>query len=180
MDFHDDDDEFTKGVSRHFCLFPRLLCIFFPKIIFYYGEKVIFFKIFVNWWCDISENLKIVQSEEAVVDKDTGKVSVELRCGPFPFQSPSYPIQWQVKNKDVLFIIAISKSLFCFVKFSLRHFSFLFFSLIHGKILLTGERVVKKHFNKYETKDFDNVVRKFNDCYLVETSVNFAGIEKKK
>ena len=59
-----------------------------------------------------------------MVDKDTGKVSVELRCGPFPSQSPSYPIQWQVKNKDVLFIIAISKSLFCFVKFSFRDISF--------------------------------------------------------
>lgn len=50
----------------------------------------------------------------------------------------------------------------------------------HGRLLLTGERTVKKKLKFYTTKDFDQKVRKYNDCYLVETNIKFAGIEQKK
>ena len=43
--------------------------------------------------------LEIKQAKEAVVDESSGKVSVELRCGPFNFTSNStapYPIEWEV------------------------------------------------------------------------------------
>ena len=56
---------------------------------------------------DIADRLEILQSEEAVVDKDTGKVGVELRCGSFPSQSPSYPIEWQVKL-NIFFVQIVS------------------------------------------------------------------------
>ncbi|EQC51839.1 hypothetical protein [Bacteriovorax sp. DB6_IX] len=50
----------------------------------------------------------------------------------------------------------------------------------HGRILLSGERTVKKHFEKYSVKDFDNKERNYSDCFLVETKVKFAGIERQK
>lgn len=50
----------------------------------------------------------------------------------------------------------------------------------HGRILLNGERTVKKKLKFYKTRDFDQKVRKYNDCFLVETKIKFAGIERKK
>ena len=47
---------------------------------------------------DVDAEIELTEAMEAVVDKNTGKVSVELRCGPFNFHNniPAYPIIWQV------------------------------------------------------------------------------------
>ena len=42
--------------------------------------------------------IELTEATEAVVDKHTKKVSVELRCGPFKFHNdkPTFPVIWQV------------------------------------------------------------------------------------
>ena len=47
---------------------------------------------------DIDARFELTEAKEAEVDEDTGKVSVELRCGPFKFHhdTPIYPIKWKV------------------------------------------------------------------------------------
>ncbi len=46
----------------------------------------------------------------------------------------------------------------------------------HGRIRLTGERVVKKKLKMFSTTDFDNITRDYKDCYLVETQIMFSGM----
>ena len=79
--------------------------LFFIIICFVRNTKHIFIFRNISLFY-IADRLEILQSEEAVVDKDTGKVGVELRCGSFPSQSPSYPIEWQVQMNIFLFKLA--------------------------------------------------------------------------
>lgn len=53
-------------------------------------------------------------------------------------------------------------------------------TLRHGKINLIAERAVKRKLKIYQTKDFDQKIKTYNDCFLVETNIKFAGIERKK